>query len=86
VTICSTKYLILNSVSPSIVQTIVFHEYGIDVWNELQEHFSKVDSDRVATLRYAIINLKQGTKLCLTTLLTMKSLWEELNSHRPVPI
>ena len=34
---------IINSVSPQIAQTIVFHEYDIDVWIELQERFSKVD-------------------------------------------
>jgi len=40
---------ILNSVSPPIAQTIVFHEYAIDVWIELQERFSKVDRICVAS-------------------------------------
>jgi len=77
---------ILNSVSPQIVQTIVFHEYAIDAWIELQERFSKVDRVRIATLCFAINNLKQGTKLVLDYFTEMKSLWEELNSHRTMPI
>jgi len=53
---------ILNFVSPQFAQTIVFHEYAIDVWIKLHERFSKVDIVRIATLRSAINNLKQGTK------------------------
>jgi len=58
---------ILNSVSPQIPQTILFHEYAIDVWIKLQECFSKVDRIRVASLRFSINNLKQGENLCLIT-------------------
>jgi len=75
---------ILNSVSPQIAQTIVFHEFAIDVWIELQERFSKVDRVRIASLRSAINNLKQGAKPVLEYFTQMKSLWEELNSHRPM--
>ena len=77
---------ILNSVSPQIAQTIVFHEYAIDVWIKLQERFSKVDRVRIASLRTAINNLKQGTKYVLEYFTELKSLWEELNSHRPMPM
>ena len=77
---------ILNSVSPQIAQTIVFHESAIDVWIELQERFSKVDRIRVASLRSSINNLKQGDKSVLDYFIEMKSLWEELNSHRPMPM
>ena len=77
---------ILNFVSPQISQTIVFHEYAIDVWIELQERFSKVDRVHVASLRTAINNLKQGSKNVLDYFIEMKSLWEELNSHRPMPM
>ena len=56
---------ILNFVSPQIAQTIVFLEYAIDVWIELQERFSKVDRIRIASLRSSINNLKQGTKCVL---------------------
>jgi len=69
----------LNSVSPQIAQTIVFHEYAIDVWIELQERFSKIDRVRIANLCSAINNLKQGTKYVLDYFKEM-----ELNSHLPM--
>lgn len=74
---------IINSISPQIAQTIVFHEYNIDVWIESQERFSKVDRICVASLRSSINNLKQGDKSELDYFTEMKSLWEELNSHLP---
>jgi len=77
---------ILNSVSPQIAQTIVFHEFAIDIWIELQERFSKVDRVRIAYLHSTINNLNQGTKFFLDYFTEMKSLWEELNSHRPMPV
>ena len=64
----------------------MFHEYAIDVWIELQERFSKVDRIRVSSLRSSIKNLKQGAKSVLDYFIEMKSLWEELNSHRPMPM
>jgi hypothetical protein len=76
---------ILNSVTDPIASTIVFHDNAIDVWLDLQERFSKADRIRVATLRNSLNNLKQGTKSVLDYFTEMKSLWEELNSHRPLP-
>ncbi|RHN51431.1 hypothetical protein MtrunA17_Chr6g0468481 [Medicago truncatula] len=58
---------ILNSVSRQIAQTIVFHEYAIDVWIELQERLSKVGRVIISSLHSVINNLKQGKKLCLIT-------------------
>jgi len=34
---------ILNSVSPQIAQTIIFHVHAVDVRGELKEIFSKAD-------------------------------------------
>jgi len=34
---------IINSVSPQIAQTIIFHVCSIDVWEELKDRFSKAD-------------------------------------------
>lgn len=76
---------IINSVSPQIAQTLVFHENAIDAWQDLKERFAKADRIRIATLRSKINNLKQGSKTVLDYFTEMKTLWEELNSHRPMP-
>jgi hypothetical protein len=76
---------IITSVSDSIAQTIVFHDNAFVVWEDLKEHFSKIDRIRIANLRSPIKNLKQGTKSMLEYFIEMKVMWEELHSHRPLP-
>jgi len=76
---------ILNSVSESIAQTLVFHDSVISAWEDLTERFAKIDRIRIASLRSTINNLKQGSKYVLEYFTEMKTLWDELNSHRPIP-
>jgi len=76
---------IINSISPQIMQTLVFHESVIDAWSDLKERFAKADRIRIATLRSKINNLKQGSKTVLDYFTEIKTLWEELNSNRPMP-
>lgn len=52
---------IMNSVSDSIGQSIVYIDTVSDVWRELKERFSKVDRVRVCKLKTEIINFKQST-------------------------
>jgi len=76
---------IINSVSEPIAQTLVFHEYVFDVWEDLKERFSKDDRIRIASICSSIHSLKQGSKFVLECFTKLKSLWEEFNSHRPIP-
>ncbi|CAJ2644691.1 unnamed protein product [Trifolium pratense] len=76
---------IINSVSDSIAQTLVFHENAIDAWEDLQERFAKADRIRIVSLRSALHTLKQGNRSVLDYYTDMRALWEELNSHRPIP-
>jgi hypothetical protein len=48
---------IINSVTEQIAQTLVFHENCYDVWQDLQERFSKIDRIRIASIRSSINNL-----------------------------
>ena len=82
---CLVHSWILNSVTSPIAQTIVFLENALEVWNDLQERFSKIDRIRVSTLRMEINNLKQGSKSVLDYFTELRGLWEELNSYRPLP-
>ncbi|KAK2409531.1 putative mitochondrial protein [Trifolium repens] len=76
---------IIGSVSDSIAQTLVFHDTAIDAWEDLRERFAKVDRIRISTLRASLNNLKQSNKSVLDYFTDMRMLWEELNSHRPMP-
>jgi hypothetical protein len=77
---------IINSVSESIAQTLVFHEYAIDSWEDLHERFAKAGRIRIVSLKSALHNLKQGNRYVLDYYTDMRALWEELNSHRPMPL
>ncbi|XP_058762417.1 uncharacterized protein LOC131635789 [Vicia villosa] len=83
---CLVQSWIMNFVNPPIAQTIVFLENALDVWNDLKERFAKTDRVRVSNLRVAINNLKQDSKSVLDYFTELRGLWEELNSHRPIPI
>lgn len=76
---------LINSVSESIAPTVVFCDTALEVWLDLKERFSKIDRIRIANLRSSINTLKQGDKSVLDYFTEMKSLWEELSSHRPIP-
>jgi len=61
---CNTLIMssLLNSVTPSIGQSIIFLECAIDIWNDLHERFSQGDLLRIAGLQEEIYGLSQGTR------------------------
>jgi len=69
---------IINFVSDSIAQTVVFYETAYEVWQDLHECFSKADRICIANLRSSINNLKQGATSVLEYFTELKVLWEEL--------
>lgn len=76
---------IMNSVSDSISQSIVFMENALDVWNALKERFSQGDLIRISELQQEIYNLKQETKSVTDFFSDLKILWEELDLYLPLP-
>jgi predicted unusual protein kinase regulating ubiquinone biosynthesis (AarF/ABC1/UbiB family) len=76
---------ILNSVSPSIAQSVVFLENAIDIWNELRERFSQSDLVRISELQQEIYALKQDSRSVTDFYSDLKVLWEELELYLPIP-
>jgi hypothetical protein len=76
---------ILNSVSESIAQSLVFMENAVDVWNDLRERFSQGDLVRIAELQQEIYALKQDSRSVTEFYSTLKILWEELELYLPIP-
>ncbi|XP_057452732.1 uncharacterized protein LOC130744575 [Lotus japonicus] len=77
---------IMNSVTSSIAQNLVYIENVIDVWNELKERFSQVDLIRISELQSEIYNLRQGSSTVTDFFTELKTLWEEIDGFRPLPI
>jgi hypothetical protein len=76
---------LLNSVSPSIAQSVVFLENAIDIWNELRERFSQGDLIRISELQQEIYALKQDSRSVTDFYSDLKVLWEELELYLPIP-
>ncbi|KAL6503343.1 hypothetical protein OROGR_025270 [Orobanche gracilis] len=78
---------IINFVSESIAQTLVFHESALDAWEDLSERFAKADRIRIVSLRSALHNLKQamaygiGSDGMKTTVEVILLVHEHINSH-----
>ena len=81
---CNTLLMswILNSVSPSIAQSIIFFKNAAAIWTNLKESFSQGDLLRVAELHEEIYSLKQGSASIRNYYTNLKSLWEELDNFR----
>jgi hypothetical protein len=76
---------IMNSVSDSIAQSIVFMENALDVWNDLKERFSQADLVRISEIQQEIYALKQDSKSVTEFYSDLKLLWEELEIYMPMP-
>ncbi|KAG5001528.1 hypothetical protein JHK87_022600 [Glycine soja] len=64
---------LLNSLSPSIVQSVIFLDRAIDIYMDLQERFSQSD----------FYGIRQGSRSVSDYYTALKSLWEELDNFRP---
>jgi hypothetical protein len=76
----------MNSVDPSIAQSIVFMENASDVWLDLKERFSRGDFVRVSELQQEIYALTQDSESVTSFYSKLKTLWEELEIYMPVPV
>jgi hypothetical protein len=76
---------ILNSISDSIAQSLVFLENAIDVWTDLRERFAQADLVRIAELQQEIHSLKQESRTVTEFYSDLKLLWEELEIYIPIP-
>ena len=83
---CNTLLMswLLNSLAPSIAQSVVFLEIAIDIWTDLRERFTQGDLLRVAELQEEIYSLQQGNLFVTDYYTKLKSLWEQLDNFRPL--
>ncbi|XP_057419222.1 uncharacterized protein LOC130713474 [Lotus japonicus] len=76
---------ILNSVTSTIANSIVFVENACDAWKDLRDRFSQGDLVRIAELQNEISSLKQNSMSVNDYYTEIKTLWEELEHYRPIP-
>ncbi|GAU22715.1 hypothetical protein TSUD_138390 [Trifolium subterraneum] len=76
---------IMNSVSDSIAQSIVFMENALDMWNDLKERFSQADLVRISELQQELYALRQDSRSVTEFYSDLKLIWEELEIYLPMP-
>lgn len=81
--VCSWIY---RSVISSIAQSIMHIHIAKEVWEDLRRRFSQCDAQKISILQNDINNLKQGNMSVNDYYTKCRTLWEEMNSLRPVPV
>jgi len=85
---CNTLIMswILNSISPSIAQSVIFLECAVDIWDDLRERFSQGDLICIPELQDEIYSISQNNRTVSEFYTVLKTMWEELDSYRPFPV
>jgi hypothetical protein len=77
---------LLNSLSPSIAQSVIYFVHALDVWTDLRERFSQGDLLQIVELQEETYGLTQGSRHISDYYTALKSLWEELDNFKPIPV
>ncbi|XP_061359907.1 uncharacterized protein LOC133303951 [Gastrolobium bilobum] len=75
-----------RSISESIVKSILWIELARDVWLDLRERFSQADVFRVSDLMEEAYRLQQGDESVSQYYTQLKTVWDELENLKPLPI
>ncbi|XP_019176289.1 PREDICTED: uncharacterized protein LOC109171674 [Ipomoea nil] len=57
-----------------------------DIWEDLRTRLSQRDAQRISSLQSEIHNLKQGTLSVNEYYTKSRTLWEQMNNMRPIPL
>jgi hypothetical protein len=76
---------LLNSVSKEIATSIIFYDNAADMWKDLHDRFNQSNGPRIFQLQKAVSVLHQGANSVSAYYTQLKSLWDELDSFRPIP-
>ncbi|KAF9678160.1 hypothetical protein SADUNF_Sadunf07G0006000 [Salix dunnii] len=74
-----------NSVSSSVKSSFVLVDNACEIWNELCERLTQQNGPRIFQLKGALANLTQGNDLVNVYHGKLKSIWDELSLHCPMP-
>ncbi|XP_061347342.1 uncharacterized protein LOC133292872 [Gastrolobium bilobum] len=85
---CNTMVMawIHRSISDSIAKSILWIECARDAWIDLKDHFSQSDIFRVSDLREEIYKIHQGNRIVSEFFTQLKTMWDELENLKPLPI
>lgn len=71
---------ILNTIAEQISNSLNFVNTACGLWNELQEHYSQLDSHRIFQITHDLVQLKQNNYAIETYFHKLKGLWDECDA------
>jgi hypothetical protein len=74
-----------RSCSPNVQKSIIFFRTASTAWKDLHDQFDQGDMFKIADLHEDIYKLSQGSRDISDYYIQLKSLWDELESFRPLP-
>lgn len=77
---------LLRSLSPFTAESVIWRDTASSIWSDLEERFSRGDLFCIADLQDTIISLKQGDLSVTNYFIELKTLRDELEVYRPIPI
>ncbi|XP_019176859.1 PREDICTED: uncharacterized protein LOC109172164 [Ipomoea nil] len=77
---------IFKSVHAFIAQSVMHLDKARDFWEDLRRRFSQCDAQKISALQNEIFNLKQGALSVNEYYTKCRTLWEEMNALRPIPV
>ncbi|CAL8092224.1 unnamed protein product [Prunus armeniaca] len=79
------KSWILNSISPSLANTVIYANTTAEVWLDLKELFSQGNISMIFQIKQDISKLQQHQQSISVYCNTLKGLWDELGSYAHMP-
>nr|XP_016476159.1 PREDICTED: uncharacterized protein LOC107797748 [Nicotiana tabacum] len=76
---------IMNTVSPSLISTIIYASNAYKVWEDLRERFEKVNASRACYLHKEIATLIQGVSSVSVYFSRLRELWDDYETLDPSP-
>ncbi|GAU26486.1 hypothetical protein TSUD_294550 [Trifolium subterraneum] len=76
---------LMNSVIPSISQSLVYTDTATQAWSDLKARFSRANRVRVSTLQREMYALRQDSSSVTEFFTKLKGLWQELELYHPIP-
>ncbi|XP_019415124.1 PREDICTED: uncharacterized protein LOC109326775 [Lupinus angustifolius] len=76
---------ITRCLSAQIAQCVVYIDNAQDLWENLKGRFSKGDHFRISDLLQELQSIKQGERNISSYFTDLKTVWEDLESLRPLP-
>jgi len=75
---------ITRTLSPQIAESTIYIDIAKQLWDDLKERFRKGDHFRISDLLQEVHSIKQGERSVTQVFTDIKTLWEELESFRPL--